>query len=67
MALERVGQVPISAARIADLLPGLRAGDSQAIGDVSIANRMTIRSGNATHLKQRPPFDRIVTLGGLAD
>jgi hypothetical protein len=67
MALEQVGQVPVSAARIADLLPGLRRGDSQAIGDVSIANRMTIRSGNPTHLKQRPPFDRIVTLGGLAD
>jgi hypothetical protein len=67
MALERVGQVHVSAARMADLLPGLRNGDTQAIGDVSIANRMTIRSGKATHLKQRPPFDRIVTLGDLAD
>jgi hypothetical protein len=66
MELEHAGRVPVALDKVQEKFPGLRKGDRQAIGDISISNRMTVRSGRVTQMMQRPPFDRFVTLSDLA-
>lgn len=67
MELEKAGTFPIDVARLHQLFPHLRSGDSQAIQDISISNRMTVRSPDAHHrqIRQANQDDRRIRVQEL--
>src|SRR6476646_2121561 len=42
MMLEKIGTFPIDPACVQHVFPGVRPGDSQAVSDIAIANRMKV-------------------------
>jgi hypothetical protein len=65
MELQRIGTFPVVPSKVARAFPGLRSGDPQAIADISISNRMTIRRARPHRLKEREPFGRAVRIDDL--
>jgi hypothetical protein len=63
MELEKIGTVPVDVATLHRVFPGLRAGDSQAISDISIANRLSVRT---PVFRLRAPYSQNVRLETLA-
>jgi hypothetical protein len=67
MGLEKIGAVPVSAEKLRQVLPGLRPGHTQAISDISIANRMTVKAVAQPRHAPHDPFGRMIRLADLAD
>jgi hypothetical protein len=65
MELQRVGVLPLDDAKLRQLAPEWRGGDSQAIADISIANRMTVRPADHSNLEPRHPRKLVVHLNDL--
>ncbi len=67
MKLERIGSFPIDLAKLHRLFPGLRSGDSQAVSDISISNRMKVwPEGHRRLVMQRGPHARVIRIDELS-
>jgi len=65
MKLQRIGAFAVPADRVRQVFPELRAGDRQAIADISLANRMTVRRIGQQPLKPRDPLRRAIQIDEL--
>jgi hypothetical protein len=64
MGLEKIGAFQVHPDAFRALFPGLRPGDRQAIGDISIGNRLNIVNPER-EAPRRPPYDRIIRIDAL--
>jgi hypothetical protein len=67
MQMRKIGAFNIDPEKRKEALPGLAAGDRQAIGDISIANRMDVRPRPTTVKHLREPYGRSIHLSGLRE
>jgi hypothetical protein len=68
MELEKIGNLPIDPEKVKNVFPGLRPGISAAVGDISIANRLsTVPLGSWTIAKPGEPLKgRAPSIVGIA-
>jgi hypothetical protein len=65
MQLQKVGEFPIEPDRVREVFPGLRPGDSAALSDISIANRMQVWSAGKGFQPRRGVYARLIQIGEL--
>ena len=66
MELRKIGAFTINLEKRKEALPGLGAGTRQAIGDISIANRIDVRPRATVTTSLREPYGRTIHLRDLA-
>src|SRR5262249_25167315 len=65
MEMRRIGTFAIDPTKREEALPGLATGARQAIGDISIANRMDVRPRSSKITSVREPYGRTIHLSDL--
>lgn len=69
MELEKIGVLPVDAVKLRHLCPGMKAGNYQAINDISIANELGIKASGSTPAAEKTPkgFRIDLTISHLED
>ncbi len=55
MELEKIGMLPVDGVKLHHLFPEMKAGNYQAINDISIANELSVKPSGSMPAAEKPP------------